>query len=411
MPWLIPENELDVQQRAFLDSLFTDRNSNRFIEGFPGSGKTILLLYAVERLKRENPDVKIVFIEFTHALIDMLKAALKEMHRGDVPVMTYYDFEWKMRGRGIVWNYVMCDEVQDVPRRVLEDMVQHGRNIIIAGDPNQSIYDEDPQWRLPVCTRDDINEVIFNDNKTLDSSFLHLNIMHRLTRRIVDAVNSFFPEMKIMSGRSSMMKTNTQIRLWKCRDSFDEAKHIMETATQAIRQDYTAAILLPTHKLIERFATSIIANGGKRQYQIPKNGYGKPDYSSLNSYFNEHEMPIQYLGNKYGSLITPDNKICLMTYHSSKGLDFDLVFLPFCDSYTCDNRLFMVAMTRSRQDLYISYSIELDYNSIRNDMNSFVNGFKGQCNFKDWTQGQSKQVLSGGTNTKGDNSEEDLFGF
>lgn len=411
MKWLIPENELDVQQRAFLDSLFTDKNSNRFIEGFPGSGKTILLLYAVERLKRENPDVKIIFIEFTHALIDMLKAALKEMHRDDVPVMTYYDFDWKMRGRGIEWDYVMCDEVQDVPRRVLEDMVQHGSHVIIAGDPNQSIYDEDPQWRLPVCTRDDINEVIFNNGKTLDSNFLHLNIMHRLTRRIVDAVNSFFPEMKIMSGRSSMMKTNTQIRLWKCRDSFDEAKHIMETATQAITQGYTAAILLPTHKLIERFATSIIANDGNSQYQIPKNEYGKPDYNSLNSYFDEHEMPMQYLGNKYGSLITPDNKICLMTYHSSKGLDFGLVFLPFCDSYTCDNRLFMVAMTRSRQDLYISYSIEWDYNSIRNDMNSFVNGFRGQCNFKDWTQEQSKQVLSGSDNTKGDNSEEDLFGF
>lgn len=409
MKWLIAENELDVQQRAFLDSLFTDKDSNRFIEGFPGSGKTILLLYAVERLKKENPNVKIIFIEFTHALIDMLKAALKEMHREDVPVMTYYDFDWRMKGRGVVWDYVMCDEVQDVPRRVLEDMVQHGRHVIIAGDPNQSIYDEDPQWRLPVCTRDDINEVLFYNDKTSGSSFLHLNIMHRLTRRIVEAVNSFFPEMKIMSGRSSMMKTNTQIRLWKCKNSSDEAKHIMDTAIQAIRQGYTAAILLPTHKLIERFATSIIANDGNCQYQIPKNGYGKPDYNSLNSYFDEHKMPIQYLGNKYGSLITPDNKICLMTYHSSKGLDFDLVFLPYCDSYTCDNQLFMVAMTRSRQDLYISYSIEWDYNSIRNDMNSFVDSFRRDCNFKDWTKEQKEKEKN--TTPKGEDSEEDLFGF
>lgn len=409
MKWLIPENELDVQQRAFLDSLFTDKNSNRFIEGFPGSGKTILLLYAVERLKRENPNFKIIFIEFTLALIDMLKAALKEMHREGVPVMTYYDFDKRMEGRGIVWDYVMCDEVQDVPRRVLEDMIQHGRHVIIAGDPNQSIYVKDPQWRLPVCTRDDINEVIFNSGKTSDSSFLHLNIMHRLTRRIVDAVNSFFPEMKIMSGRSSMMKTNTQIRLWKCKNASDEAKHIIDTATQAIRQGYTVAILFPVHRQIERFATLIIANEGNIQYQIPKNRFGKPDYGPLNSYFEEHEMTIQYLGNEYGSLITTDNKICLMTYHSSKGLDFDLVFLPFCDSNTCDNKLFMVAMTRSRQDLYISYSADCDYNNKLNDRNPFVEKFKGDCNFKDWTKEQKEN--EGNATPKGEESEEDLFGF
>lgn len=403
MKWLIPENELDPQQREFRAELLSDNLSNKFIEGFPGSGKTILLLYAVKWLKEKNSDVKIVFIEFTHALIDMLKAALKEMHMEDIPIMTYYDFDWRMRGCGIVWDYVMCDEVQDVPRRVLEDMVQHSNHVIIAGDPNQSIYGEDPKWRLPVCTRDDINEVVLNKSKTSESSFLHLNIMHRLTRRIVDAVDSFFPEMNIMSGKSSMMKTNTQIRLWKCKDTLDETNHIMDTAIQAIRADYTAAILLPTHNLIERFVSSIITNKGNCQYQIPKNGYGNPDYAKLNSYFKEHEMPIQYLGNNYGSLITPDNKICLMTYHSSKGLDFDLVFLPFCDSYTCDDQLFMVAMTRSRQDLYISYNIELDYNSIRNDMNTFVDRFRDQCNFTDWSKEQNKQDTN--------NNAENLFGF
>ena len=80
MKWLIPENELDPQQREFRAELLSDNLSNKFIEGFPGSGKTILLLYAVKWLKEKNSDVKIVFIEFTHALIDMLKAALKEMH-------------------------------------------------------------------------------------------------------------------------------------------------------------------------------------------------------------------------------------------------------------------------------------------------------------------------------------------
>ena len=52
-----------------------------------------------------------------------------------------------------------------------------------------------------------------------------------------------------------------------------------------------------------------------------------------------------------------------MTYHSSKGLDFDNVFIPGLNrnlfiTYNSDlsRTLFMVAMTRSRNNLYLTYS-------------------------------------------------------
>lgn len=38
MKWLIPENEIDIQQREFLDSLITNTNQ-KLIDGFPGSVK------------------------------------------------------------------------------------------------------------------------------------------------------------------------------------------------------------------------------------------------------------------------------------------------------------------------------------------------------------------------------------
>ena len=43
MNWLIPENELDREQRNFLNE-FINRSDNELIIGFPGSGKTMLLL-------------------------------------------------------------------------------------------------------------------------------------------------------------------------------------------------------------------------------------------------------------------------------------------------------------------------------------------------------------------------------
>ena len=55
-----------------------------------------------------------------------------------------------------------------------------------------------------------------------------------------------------------------------------------------------------------------------------------------------------------------------MTYHSVKGLDFKSVFLPQMNSYTelwkndqnLERRIFFVGVTRSRENLYISYSSE-----------------------------------------------------
>jgi superfamily I DNA/RNA helicase len=75
---------------------------------------------------------------------------------------------------------------------------------------------------------------------------------------------------------------------------------------------------------------------------------------------------MQYLGNKYGRLGDSDKRSLtyVMTYHSAKGLDFKTVFLPYLDSdqifwhksADVDRRLFFVAATRSRRNLFLSYS-------------------------------------------------------
>jgi superfamily I DNA/RNA helicase len=77
-------------------------------------------------------------------------------------------------------------------------------------------------------------------------------------------------------------------------------------------------------------------------------------------------LGLQYLGSKYGSLKSAEtsSQVFLMTYHSSKGLDFEAVFLPrlheSLEIWRDDNEraktLFFVALTRSRRDLYLTYT-------------------------------------------------------
>ena len=69
-----------------------------------------------------------------------------------------------------------------------------------------------------------------------------------------------------------------------------------------------------------------------------------------------------YVGNGIGSLdeANQKKKIILMTYHSSKGLDFDSVSLPCIQtdlgSTENENAIILVALTRAKSQLLITFT-------------------------------------------------------
>jgi superfamily I DNA/RNA helicase len=86
-----------------------------------------------------------------------------------------------------------------------------------------------------------------------------------------------------------------------------------------------------------------------------------------------------YIGNGYGSLKEAETRGLgvQMTYQSSKGLDFENVYLPFLnqDLFITYNdarsrTIFMVAMSRSSKNLTMTYSGNLFH---------YVRNFKHQC--------------------------------
>ena len=138
MAWIIPENKLDAQQRDFLDNVDITRR-NVWIKGFAGSGKSILLVYTAKKILSRSSSSSIVLIVFTQSLVEMFKAAFLEIGLR-VDVQTYYGF-MKSRSR---YDYILCDEVQDLTTRVIQEMNSRSSHIIVAGDSNQSIYKSDP---------------------------------------------------------------------------------------------------------------------------------------------------------------------------------------------------------------------------------------------------------------------------
>lgn len=378
MKWLPAENELGREQNNFLGKVI-NADQNEKITGFPGSGKTVVLLYSIVNLRKKDNNIKILIVEFTHALIKMLQAAINELsqdpkyqklHLEDVEIMTYYDFVKRTKTQ---YDCIVCDEVQDIPTTVIQCMKQRAKRVIVGGDPNQSIYTEDPKWQMPPCTSLEL-DTLLNPSKT------NLTVIYRLTKKIISAINSFLPSMKILEGKASMVKTNVQIRLWKSADKQQETEHIMDEAISRINNNDTVGILVPTHNKIVAFANFALKIAQKPIWTEQKNQYGNIDFACLNMHLKENNIPMQYVANGYGNFTSDENLITLTTYHSSKGLDFDTVLLPFCNAFGMPSMvtptLFMVAMTRSRKDLFISYSSDSPC--------PYVLSFSSTCRYKDW---------------------------
>lgn len=378
MKWLPGENDLVKEQTEFRNQVWTEKG-NVYVSGFPGSGKSVCLLYAVKTIRDKEPNASILFVEFTHSLIKMIEAALSELGLANIQVVTYADFERNYRGS---YDYIICDEVQDMSADLLELMKRRAKRIIVGGDPNQSIYETLPNGG-PTVGPEEMKRIL--TPKTSE-----LTILHRLNKFIIRGINSFMPQMRMLAEKSSMLKKHKPAYVWHCIDQNDEVKRIMEDAKTALNYGESVAILLPAHWKIENFVNIYLQYIGKPTFDFSQDRqYGKPNYGLLNQHLEKHGVKMQSITNGFGSLVTDSDKIILSTYHSSKGLDFDKVFMPFCNQGSGnedDPRLFMVAMSRSRKDLTLSYTT---------NMNRFIQQFfnnREACqfiDFKDMANGPS----------------------
>lgn len=378
MKWLPGENDLVKEQTEFRNQVWTEKG-NVYVSGFPGSGKSVCLLYAVKTIRDKQPNASILFVEFTHSLIKMIEAALSELGLANIQVVTYADFERNYRGS---YDYIICDEVQDMSASLLELMKRRAKRIIVGGDPNQSIYETLPNGG-PTVGPEEMKRIL--TPKTSE-----LTILHRLNKFIIRGINSFMPQMRMLAEKSSMLKKHKPAYVWHCIDQSEEVKRIMEDAKTALNYGESVAILLPAHWKIENFVNIYLQSIGKPTFDFSQDRqYGKPNYGLLNQHLEKHGVKMQSITNGFGSLVTDTDKIILSTYHSSKGLDFDKVFMPFCNQgrgNEDDPRLFMVAMSRSRKDLTLSYTT---------NMNRFIQQFfnnREACqfiDFKDMANGPS----------------------
>ena len=368
---MIREDQLDPDQREFIN-VESKKTGNIWVKGFAGSGKSVLLIHSLMSTLQKEPNAKVAVVVYTRSLIDMFENGIEELKpyykvNRDIPVKTYYEF---VDRDNLSYDYIFCDEVQDLPSKVLYAMNNRARKVIVAGDSNQSIFDEDPKWREPVVNPSQVGDIIYARAFTL-------NMVHRLTKSIINAVQKLIPSMNIWGAKRDLTKQDVNIRLCEASSEQEEVKYIYQEALKGANVGDTSVILFPTTNSITKFANLVLSTNGKTQWSEKKNNYGRPDYGDLNRHFKSNGIKLQFIGSGYGALKNAEQnkEAILMTYHSSKGLDFDNVFLPFLNTHfylhpSNAETLFMVAMTRSRKNLFLTYY------GYTHDL---VDKFKGEC--------------------------------
>ncbi len=366
--WIIRRDRLDPDQKRIVDAPIS---SNMWIAGFAGSGKSVILVHKAISILNSNPSAKVVFVVYTQSLVDLFRTGLATLGHQGIDVKTIYEF---MDG-GNMYDYIFCDEVQDCTGSMIREIQSRAkRNVIVAGDKFQSIFEQDVRYKEPTI---DPQSVL---PRALSVRTEELTKIYRLTPSIIDAIDRFLPSMKLaINGRPNAEKVDVSIKLCKCDSRRAESLYTYENAERYIRQSERTAVLFPQHKDCIEFANYLLDSKGKPQWETELNRYNKPDFGALNRHLAANCIKLMYIGNGYGSLkdAETDSIGVLMTYQSAKGLDFEHVYLPFASSNMFitynDSRsktIFMVAMSRSSKNLTITYSGQLS---------QYVSAFRSLC--------------------------------
>ena len=375
MPWFIPYNRLDLDQREFVDD---DVNQKLFISGFAGTGKSVVLVHKLIKIFNENPDAKCCIISFTHSLLEMFKLGIEESGvligrvsnqinsccatNGQIDLVTKYEFRKNIqKANPIRYDFIMIDEVQDLCKSDIENAVNSGtEQIYLGGDDNQSIFTKDPQDDEPTITAEQRNEL----TQTVNSSLVRL---YRVTPSILEIAKRIMPELhERLNGTQFGHTKDADVILASAEDERDEVQYVFENALAYAEDIELTAILLPKQLWIKDFCRHILEINNVELTPDILHYIESRNYTELNKIFFENGIRLEYVGNSFGSFrnAKENHNVVLMTYHSAKGMDFDNVFIPFLSSSRHERFSFfipkplMVAITRSNLNLTLSYSGE-----------------------------------------------------
>ncbi len=343
--------------------------ANTLIEGIAGSGKTLLAILLAEKLIKEGYSVAVIV--FTKALSKFITDKIS--FSIDIEnLLISYEYQWKENKEN--YDYIIIDEFQDFSLETIIDFKRYANNgIYLFGDFNQKLYYEEIENSRPTISKEDISK--------LDIKYtIKLNENYRVPNNIVFLLNDLYLKLSNL-GNKYIESSHSKKDLTKSnkKNDFKSYFHQFDSHEEEIK---FIANLINDEKLRGKSIGILLnLNGDKEQlYKSFDEVFGFNNDQNLEKIINikdlAKKLSIQTnkkIGYKmrYESHLdfVSNESINILTIHSSKGLEFDIVILPFIKAnqdFVSPNSIY-VAMTRCKEQLIVTYS-----GYIQNQM-SFLN--------------------------------------
>ena len=354
MTWIPIKENFDNYQETIFGDIVSDETESWWLQGYPGSGKTMLLIHLIAEYIDAGWDC--AFVTFTHALKKLAIEAMKEL--GHKPGQLHIETVDKLNVLKRKYDIIFVDEVQDLTVKQINKLRSLADRFIYAGDLNQSIY-------LQAAPITKIREALGKP------TIRELTDLYRMSEPVFMAANIIYPEARIKKGAQITTSVTSSINLVAADSVASEVTWIYQQAKKESRNQMPSAIIFGKHKDLQIFVEILLKQLGEK----PASKVIGRDYDPLNEHFKKLKMPMMYFGGPQGGDLanaSANKKILLMTMHSAKGLEFGSVFTPFMDkgSSLCpypsllnneiwQRRCLFMAITRTKLNFYASYSKEL----------------------------------------------------
>lgn len=333
--WLIDPGELDEFQREVRN---LNINDSYVVKGCAGSGKTILALYRANDIRiqalaeNEKASPSFTMVVFTKALKAFIRSGIQDLGI-DLKQVIHYE-KWD----GSEVDFIVVDEAQDFTKEEMDILVAaKKKSIMLYGDTQQQLYNSLKEGG--VLSIEEISKYLGLPEKVLLKNY-------RLPKLIASFASHLTTDKEL---ENKCVKTGSEKPKLKKFNNWQSELDFIISEIQT--RNYTdVAILLPFNS--KRKAP---LNNSHRNIESVKEYFDSKNF--------RHEFKLREDENDSMDLDFDSELPKVITFHSSKGLQFETVFVPFCDYPNHDdwfveryrNPLY-VATTRTYRNLYLTHT-------------------------------------------------------
>jgi superfamily I DNA/RNA helicase len=323
--FFIDSELLDDFQRQLINST---TNKSMIVEGCAGSGKSVLALYKAKEIKDKQLGT-CLYIVYTRALMQYMSDGIKQL---DLQANVNYYWNWEHSNMPKA-DYILIDEVTDFSKEEFENIKSKANKYIICyGDSNQQLY----EFKSTLAEGEpplSINDVVGLTNWHKENLIFN----HRLPRKIAPLAQYFNTEGDNLINRCIKNPYGETPKILKYVNWESQIKDIARIIKQ--KQLTDVGIFFRHNDEVKRayeYMKDELQMTVEAKFSIKINGSSS---TTMNLNFNS------------------DNPK-LMTCHSSKGLQFETVFIPECvlEANEEEKKVLYVAITRTYNSLYIMHS-------------------------------------------------------